>query len=84
MKHNSTEVLEASKEMLKRLKIKYETIKVQEFKPNAKIEETGQIVNLWVVNYTYTVFEEESAFVYIDDTDLKLIYVLTKHGYITD
>jgi hypothetical protein len=82
MKHNSTEALEAAKEILKRLKVKYETVKVHEFKPEAKIEETGQIVDLWVVNYTYRVFEEESAFVYINDTDLKLIYVLTKHGYI--
>lgn len=84
MKHNSAQALEAAKDILKRLKVKYETIKVQEFKPGLKIEQTGLTTNVWVVGYTYTVFEEEDAFVYIDDTDLKLIYVLTKHGYITD
>lgn len=58
MKHNSAQALEAAKDILKKLKVKYETIKVQEFKPGLKIEQTGLTTNVWVVGYTYTVFEE--------------------------
>jgi hypothetical protein len=36
----------------------------------------------WVVPYTYTVFEEESAFIYLEIYSLKLIYIMNKHGYI--
>jgi len=84
MKHNSEQALEAAKDILKRLKVKYDTIKVQAFEPKTKIKQIDQVVDLWVVQYTYTVFQDESAYVYINDADLKLIYVLTKHGYITN
>ena len=36
----------------------------------------------WVVPYTYMVFQEEDAFVYVADTTQQVMYVLTNHGYI--
>ena len=84
MKHNSAEVVEVAKQILKKLEIRYNTLHVQELKPGFTVKQTGLVTDVWVVNYTYTVFEEEDAFVYVNDADLKLIYVLTKHGYITD
>lgn len=34
----------------------------------------------WIVPYVYKVFQEEDAFVYINDASQKIMYVLTKHG----
>lgn len=39
-------------------------------------------VNYWVVPYTYMVFQEEDAFIYINDGAQQVMYISTKHGYI--
>lgn len=36
----------------------------------------------WVVPFTYTVFQEEDAFIYINDTSQQVMYMLTSHGFI--
>lgn len=38
--------------------------------------------DLWVIPYTYTVFQEEDDFIYLDDRYFALMYITTPHGYI--
>lgn len=37
-------------------------------------------MDYWVVPYVYKVFQEEDAFIYINDASKEIMYILTKHG----
>ncbi|MDN5285266.1 MAG: hypothetical protein JWR38_1540 [Mucilaginibacter sp.] len=79
-------VKEIALSYLQKLKIKYDAIEDPEYKTDYDIQTKGggsQKTNVWIIPYTYTVFEEEMAFIYLDDHCFELIYIMTKHGYIT-
>jgi len=84
MIHTKEQALNAALAILDRLLIKYVETGAPEPKAAFKYQNDAPVNDVWVVSYTYMVFQEEEAFIYLDDRDeLKLIYILTKHGYVT-
>ncbi len=84
MIHTSEQALKAAREILDRYEINHIDIGTPE--PNSGYQtQTGPVAaDVWVVNYTYMVFQEEDAFIYLNDQDeLKLIYIMNGHGYLT-
>ncbi|MBE9597952.1 hypothetical protein [Pedobacter sp. MC2016-24] len=77
-------VKESAIACLKRLNISFNKISEPEYHENKVI----QLLNghtataaLWVVHYTYSAFQEEDAFIYLDDRYFELIYIITPHGF---
>jgi hypothetical protein len=84
MIHTSQQALKAARQILSSNKVKHIEIGAPEPKAGFEYKGGATVTDVWVVSYTYMVFEEEQAFIYLDDrNDLKLIYILTKHGYVT-
>ena len=84
MIHTSEQALEAAREIFKRYEIKHTDIGTPEPKAGYQHQTGAPVMDVWVVNYTYMVFQEEDAFIYLNDHDeLKLIYIMTGHGYLT-
>lgn len=84
MIHTSEQAFEAARQILISNKIKHIEIGAPEPKAGFGYQNGAPVKDIWVVSYTYMVFQEEEAFIYLYDNDeLKLIYILTKHGYVT-
>lgn len=81
MKHNSSEVTDIATLFLKKKNINYRSLSKPVFEENFRLE-NGQLLDIWVVPYEYKVFQDEAAYVHIDDASGKVLYILTKHGYI--
>lgn len=84
MIHTSEQALKAAREILDRYQIKHMNVGTPQPKWGYQ-HQTGVVATeVWVVDYTYMVFQEEDAFIYLNDQDeLKLIYIMTGHGYLT-
>lgn len=84
MMHTSEQALEAAREILDRYHIAHIEVGTAEPKAGYQHQPGAPIIDIWVVNYSYMVFQEEDAFIYLNDQDeLKLIYIMTGHGYLT-
>ena len=84
MIHTSEQALKAALEILNRYDIKHTGIGTPKIKTGYQYQPDAPIIDIWVVDYTYMVFQEEDAFIYLNDHDeLKLIYIMTGHGYLT-
>ncbi|MFD1256927.1 hypothetical protein ACFQ3S_08975 [Mucilaginibacter terrae] len=84
MIHTSEQVLEAAREILERYQIKHMDIGTPKPMSDYQNQTGAPEIDVWVVNYTYMVFQEEDAFIYLNDQDeLKLIYIMNGHGYLT-
>ena len=83
MIHSSEQALEVAREILERYKIKHTGIGAP--KPKAGYQhQSSAPMDVWVIGYTYMVFQEEDAFIYLNDQEeLKLIYIMNGHGYLT-
>jgi hypothetical protein len=78
MIHSSEQALEAARNILEKNNIKHISVDAPVYKPDWE-----NTTDVWWVCYTYMVFQEENAFIYLDDRNgLKLIYILTNHGYL--
>lgn len=78
-------VKEAAIACLKRLNISFNKISEPEYRKGVVIQLLNggsSTADLWVIPYTYTVFQEEDAFIYLDDRYFELLYIITPHGYI--
>jgi hypothetical protein len=72
-----------AKAYLEKLDIKYLEFGEPRFK--SKDDPAHMIAaNYWTIDYTYMVFEEELAFVYINDDEQKAEFILTDHGRINE
>ena len=84
MIHTSEQALEAAREILERYKIKHTGIGTPHPKAGYQHQTGAPVINVWVVHYSYMVFQEEDAFIYLNDQEeLKLIYIMNGHGYLT-
>ncbi|RZK74213.1 MAG: hypothetical protein EOO85_15685 [Pedobacter sp.] len=84
MIHTSEQALNVASQILIDNKVKHIDIGSPQAKIAFRHDENAPLTDVWVISYTYMVFQEEQAFIYLDDLDeLKLIYILTKHGYVT-
>ncbi|TCD11006.1 hypothetical protein EZ449_05765 [Pedobacter frigidisoli] len=84
MVHTREQALKAAREILERRKIKYMEIEAPEPDAGYQHQPGAPEKDVWVVSYTYMVFQDERAFIHLDDREeLKLIYIMTGHGYIT-
>lgn len=84
MKHSSEQALQAAREILSKNKIKHLEVGIPESKTGCQFNRELPVTDVWVISYTYMVFQDEIAFIYLDDlNELNLLYILTKHGYIT-
>ena len=84
MIHTSEQALEVAREILERHKIKHTSIGTPKPKADYQHQTGAPATEVWVVNYTYMVFQEEDAFIYLNDQEeLKLIYIMNGHGYLT-
>ena len=81
MEHSVKKITEIAETYLKKKKITYTRLHPPKFEEHKKMRDQ-QLLDIWVVGYDYTVFQEETAYIYINDTTGKVLYVLTKHGYI--
>jgi len=80
----SEQALEAAREILNFYEIKHMEIGIPVPKAGYQHQSSVPATDVWVVSYTYMVFQEEDAFIYLNDQDdLKLIYIMTGHGYLT-
>jgi len=66
-------------EFLKEKKIKYSKICEAAY-VDLKDPSNEFGIDYWVVPYEYIVFQDEDAFIYIDDLSQKVLQILTKHG----
>jgi c-di-AMP phosphodiesterase-like protein len=84
--HGGANAQAAAKKYLEKLKIKYDTIEEAALREDEVIvtKDGSKLDIFWVVPYNYTVFQDETAFIYLRKSDLKLIYILTNHGWITE
>ena len=84
MIHTSEQAIEAARKILEQYQIKHMKIGTLQPKTSYQLRPGAPIIDAWVVNYTYMVFQEEDAFIYLNDQDeLNLIYIMTGHGYLT-
>ncbi len=84
MIHTSEQAIEAAREILEQYQIKHMKIGTPQPKTGYQHQPGAPIIDIWVVNYTYMVFQEEDAFIYLNDqNELSLIYIMTGHGYLT-
>lgn len=82
MVHSSEQAFNTARQILNKNNISYIEIGTPELKSG--YHHNSVTTDVWIVSYTYMVFQEEIAFVYLDDLNrLKLLHILTKHGYIT-
>ena len=85
MIHTSEQALEATREILNRYEIKHTGIGTPDPRAGYQHQTGAPIIDIWVVNYTYMVFQEEDGFIYLNDEyELNLIYIMTGHGYLTN
>ncbi len=85
MIHTSKQAFEAARKILEQYQITHMKIGTPEPKTGYQHQPGAPVINIWVVNYTYMVFQEEDAFIYLNDRDeLNLIYIMTGHGYLTN
>lgn len=55
-----------------------------EIKAGYQNQPSAPAIDVWMVDYTYMVFQQEDAFIYLNDQEeLKLIYIMNGHGYLT-
>jgi hypothetical protein len=84
MIHTSEQALKAAREILELYQIKHIEIGTPEPKAGYQHQPGAPAIDVWVVSYTFMIFQEEDAFIYLNDKDeLKLIYIMTGHGYLT-
>lgn len=84
MIHTSDQALKAAREILHRYQIKHMEIGTPKIKAGYQHQTGAPTIDVWVVDYTYMVFQEEDAFIYLNDQEeLKLIYIMNGHGYLT-
>lgn len=84
MIHTSEQALEAAREILNQYEIKHTSIGTPEPKAGYQHQPGAPAIDVWVVDYTYMVFQDENAFIYLNDQDeLNFIYIVTGHGYLT-
>lgn len=84
MIHTSEQALEAAREILERYQVKHTGIGTPKIKTGHQHQAGAPAIDVWVVHYTYMVFQEEDAFIYLNDQEeLKLIYIMNGHGYLT-
>jgi hypothetical protein len=81
MNYTAKKIKEIAELHLKRKKIRYLSVAEPRFEENITTA-TGEKLNAWIVAYDYKVFQDETAFVHIDDQTGEVIYILTNHGYI--
>ena len=84
MKSNAEKISKVAKAFLRKKELQYTKIGVPQFIVNNDNLDEFHNGNYWVVNYEYMVFQEEDAFVHIDDTSETVLFILTKHGRIYD
>jgi len=82
MKHNALQAIHVAEKVLKDKKIKYVNIDPPRFEEVIFEQGMSERADVWIVPYVYLVFQDESAFIYLNDEDLSLIHILTGHGYI--
>jgi hypothetical protein len=84
MIHTSEQALEAAREILNRYHINHMDVGTAQPRSGHQHQPGAPAIDVWVVDYTYMVFQEEDAFIYLNDQDeLKLIYIMNGHGYLT-
>lgn len=82
MIYNINQVIVVASAILRERNIEYVTLAVPTYKTSFGYKD--KVTDVWVVSYTYLVFQEEIAFIYLDDLhELELIHIVTKHGYET-
>ncbi|MGF7082830.1 hypothetical protein [Mucilaginibacter sp. UYCu711] len=69
MINTSEQALQAAGEILDKNKIKHSSIGNPDFKLDYPYNKRTLKTDVSVVSYTYMVFEEEMAFIYLDDRD---------------
>lgn len=79
MVSNEVIIGKIAKEFLHQNNISYLTLSAPEFHPQNAKNSTHDFAH-WVVPYVYKAFQEEDAFIYLDDATQKIMYILTKHG----
>jgi hypothetical protein len=80
MRSTSEEVSKIAKDFLEKNEIEYVSISKPMFFNSSY---TGNKLNIdhWSVPYEYKVFQNENAFIEIEDESKKIIHVVTKHGF---
>ncbi|WP_460680427.1 SUKH-3 domain-containing protein [Mucilaginibacter koreensis] len=81
--HNAQQAFQAAKKLLDEKKYTYTNIGEPRKESGFLIEETGEVIDVWVISYDQVVpnFDDNVSFIYLDDRDLELIHILTKYGY---
>lgn len=82
MMHHALQAMRAAEKILAEKKIKYVKVETPKFEENFLQQGMAESANIWVVPYIYMVFQDEIAFIHLNDEDLALIYIITPHGYI--
>ncbi|MGY4385172.1 hypothetical protein ACVWYN_002208 [Pedobacter sp. UYP24] len=83
MVHSSEQALQVARAILEKNRIKHISVDAPREELNFQFLDSKLVTDAWVICYTYMVFQDEDAFIFLDDrNDLKLIYVLTKHDYV--
>ena len=84
MIHTSQQAIEAAREILDQYQIKHIEMGTSKPKAGYQHQAGASAIDVWVVDYTYMVLQEEDAFIYLNDQEeLKLIYIMNGHGYLT-
>ncbi len=84
MKSNADKIMAIAKKILREKNIGFTKLDAPEFILKDDNQSNENLPDHWLVVYHYVVFEEEVAFIKINDEDEKLIHIVTKHGYIND
>lgn len=80
MRSNPDRIKVIAKAFLEEKKIQYVELNEPRFVPAD--QNNDMPVDSWVVNYVYTVFEDEDAFMHIDDNSEKVQYIHFSTGYL--
>ncbi|QJD97800.1 hypothetical protein HH214_18920 [Mucilaginibacter robiniae] len=82
MKHTALQAIRSAEKLLIEKKIKYALINPPHFEKGLQGQSTIGPTDVWVLSYIYVCFQDEISFIYLNDTDLSLNHILTKHGTI--